>query len=231
MKRLLKFGFALAALTGVAATVDLAKADTISIGYSLTMNGAVTTLASGTGSASYGGGQQIGSTDFFATGISASGSPPLKLPSLLATNNLSLTTDTGGTIFIWITESDITLPSTGVQPFVSKFTDDNDGVTAILQTFYNANDAVYGHVTSIGGPFTFLSQGLSVDKAQTNIALTGDPYSITAMYELIAAPNASVDDVISVSVPGPVVGAGLPGLLAACGGLIALARRRRRKAA
>ena len=34
-----------------------------------------------------------------------------------------------------------------------------------------------------------------------------------------------------VAVPGPVVGAGIPGIIAACAGLIALARRRRRQAA
>jgi hypothetical protein len=53
----------------------------------------------------------------------------------------------------------------------------------------------------------------------------------TMMITLSAGQNANVNGNTAVTVPAPVVGAGLPGLIAACGGLIALGRRRRRKAA
>jgi hypothetical protein len=45
--------------------------------------------------------------------------------------------------------------------------------------------------------------------------------------------NASVDALATgfASTPGPILGGGLPGLVAACGGLLALARRRRQRMA
>jgi hypothetical protein len=86
--------------------------------------------------------------------------------------------------------------------------------------------------TAIPGAFGFVSLGVG---GQLGINLITPIVAGTPLYLYIgevgnngevAAGTITVSDT-QVSVPGPIAGAGLPGLIAACGGLIALARRRR----
>ena len=65
----------------------------------------------------------------------------------------------------------------------------------------------------------------------TLTAINGQHISSVSFTSTVGLDDVSQIRIGGVAVPGPIVGAGLPGLIAACMGLLALVRRRRRLAA
>ena len=120
------------------------------------------------------------------------------------------------------------------------------GDISVVQTFAGQTlQANTGTFNGDGtGPFSFgiscstcgngalgISSNLDFTIANATIAdvTAGNPLNIFVA-DVFSGQTGNTGPV-DVSVPGPLAGAGLPGLVMACGGLIGLARRRRRQVA
>jgi hypothetical protein len=92
--------------------------------------------------------------------------------------------------------------------------------------------------TTEGGGFTLLAPGVGSTCVGTGFSL--GPVADTCLWNAppgqtrfgvavqAVTGNELLTEVSTVPIPGPIVGAGLPGLVAACCGLLALVRRRRK---
>jgi hypothetical protein len=116
---------------------------------------------------------------------------------------------------------------------LTNFNSDGMGSAQYGLDFTGANNSVTANLD-----FRLTATGLDVTDFTTGgtAADTGKQYFFLADLCTKALPGGCSESggtglvgAVAAPVPGPIVGAGAPGLMAACAGLIALARRRRQK--
>jgi hypothetical protein len=182
-------------LCGIALAVPLAtnaNAVVVTIGLQEAgvNGGAVTLVATGTGVAGVLG---LSYGSFTVNNVSGT-----SFGQQVINGNSFNATTTGGTLAVFITASDLTMP-TGA--FFSSFTNQilEGGVTSVqLLTFYNSNNAIFGTATPLGS-MSFNSIGSGV---QTSFLNSGaGPYSVTEEYIITSTGSGDASSTIVVSVP------------------------------
>jgi len=169
----------------------------------------------------------------FQVDTSAGGSPPATGGLLLdGTMSALPILPVPGTLDVWMTSIGNFAPTGGV-PFESSF------MSVLVPVGGSITETTYLDSTNIPfGTQQLLSSMTFTEAFQTaSLFANGNtgagPYSVTGRFT-IAGPGLMggqwIADIDIAAVPGPIAGAGLPGLILASGGLLAWWRRRKKNA-
>src|ERR1700730_3527967 len=221
-KRLSLVSAVAAACLGGPLAVDSANAVTISIGLQEDGGGIINeTPVPPSGMASFQPAGGFG--DFSSVSVHGTGNPPLSGTSLLNPGTIDVqknSTNVGHTLKVYITSQGNT--ASGLQSFLSSFTSQNLDPGWKLQenTYVDAGNGLFTTTTPLSTAlFTNPPGGLGTASQGANADTGAAKYSITAIYTITTnSGGGNANGTINVAVPGPIVGAGLPGLIAACGG-------------
>lgn len=220
MRKLL---YALAAIATLSAPAQAVEMD---IGLSSDGGATISTIGTDATGFFFGGAAFGGFTNGFVVGF------PPTLPSTHYLNGNSVNIATGVAPFATVLDVYITIrdlpSSSSLGGFASQF--DVVGLTAgwdvTAETLFSSANALYAGTQLSTAFFNTPASGvgplLALGNAAGDFSVTGH-FTINT-HDIVGGFNGGVD---IAAVPGPLVGAGIPGLLALLGGMYAFYRRRR----